>query len=119
MNKIFYKNAFFDEASKPDGAVEISQELWNDLLSGQSEDRIITPDENGYPVLAERVKDLDYYKRKASILIEEGRKEILDFYEEGVPIPENIKNFRRQLREIMEMTQLPEGFAFPEREKKV
>ncbi|MBJ8823618.1 tail fiber assembly protein [Citrobacter europaeus] len=35
----------------PDDVVEITDETWIELLNGQAEGKIITGDENGYPVL--------------------------------------------------------------------
>lgn len=55
---IFYAkstNGFYDSTifvgAVPADAVEITAELWSILTQGQSEDRAIVPDANGYPVL--------------------------------------------------------------------
>lgn len=37
----------------PDDAVEISEEKYQALLAGQTQGKIIVPDEKGYPVLAD------------------------------------------------------------------
>ncbi|MBK6259213.1 tail fiber assembly protein [Citrobacter youngae] len=37
----------------PQDAVEINDDTWMALLNGQAEGKIISPDENGYPVLTE------------------------------------------------------------------
>ena len=37
----------------PQDAVEITDETWMELLSGQEEGKIISADENGYPVLTD------------------------------------------------------------------
>lgn len=40
-------------ADIPLDAVEITDDTWVDLLNGQAEGKIISPDENGYPVLTD------------------------------------------------------------------
>lgn len=37
----------------PQDAVEITDDTWFDLLNGQAEGKIISPDENGYPILTD------------------------------------------------------------------
>lgn len=51
---IYYKDGFFDDADGgfvPDGAVEISQDKYIELLNGQSQGKQIIADKKGYPVL--------------------------------------------------------------------
>lgn len=53
---IFYKDGFYDDSlggSVPDGAVEISQEIYIELIESQSQGKKIIPDESGYPVLVD------------------------------------------------------------------
>ena len=48
----FYDAAFHGD-SIPDDAVEITAELHSELMEGQSQGQIITPDKNGFPVLTD------------------------------------------------------------------
>lgn len=53
---IFYKDGFYDDSlggSVPDGAVEISQEIYIELIESQSQGKKIIPNESGYPVLVD------------------------------------------------------------------
>ncbi|MDF7787844.1 tail fiber assembly protein [Pantoea stewartii] len=57
---IFYSkesNGFYNDAiitvPVPEGAIEISQDLYESLLSGQSQGKVIGPDKDGNPVLNE------------------------------------------------------------------
>lgn len=53
---IFYKDGFYDDSlggSVPDGAIEISQEIYIKLIESQSQGKQIIPDEGGYPVLVD------------------------------------------------------------------
>ncbi|HGY5137057.1 TPA: tail fiber assembly protein [Citrobacter braakii] len=51
-------NGFYDSEINgddiPQDAVEITDETWMELLSGQEEGKIISADENGYPVLTDQ-----------------------------------------------------------------
>jgi hypothetical protein len=57
MTKFFSRstNGFYSEdingSNMPDDVVEISDELWQSLLDGQSCSKFITSDENGMPIL--------------------------------------------------------------------
>ncbi|THA20837.1 DUF4376 domain-containing protein [Histophilus somni] len=54
--KIYFKDGFYMShihKNIPQGAVEISEDLYRSLLMGQSEGKQIITDENGYPQLAE------------------------------------------------------------------
>lgn len=51
---IYYKDGFFDDAFGgfvPEGAVEISQDKYIELLNGQSQGKQIIANKTGYPVL--------------------------------------------------------------------
>lgn len=51
---IYYKNGFFDDTEGgfvPEGAVEISQDKYIELLNGQSQGKQIIADKSGNPVL--------------------------------------------------------------------
>lgn len=50
---MYYKNGFYDSTDGyvPEGAVEISQDKYIELLNGQSQGKQITADKTGYPVL--------------------------------------------------------------------
>lgn len=51
---IYYKDGFFDDTDGgfvPEGAVEISQAQYIELLNGQSQGKQIIADKTGYPVL--------------------------------------------------------------------
>ncbi|MGV3346432.1 tail fiber assembly protein [Enterobacteriaceae bacterium LUAb1] len=54
-NKGFYddeiKSTYCDVGAWPDDAVEISNDVYNKMMNGQGDGKIIEPDENGYPVL--------------------------------------------------------------------
>lgn len=52
---MFYLNGFYNQeinGSIPEGAVEITEEYYNELLNGQAAGLAIEPDEAGYPVLS-------------------------------------------------------------------
>ena len=51
---MYFKDGFFDDAEGgfvPEGAVEISQDKYIELLNGQSQGKQILADKTGYPVL--------------------------------------------------------------------
>lgn len=51
---MYFKDGFFDDSYGgfvPEGAVEISQDKYIELLNGQSQDKQIIADKTGYPVL--------------------------------------------------------------------
>ena len=50
---MYYKNGFYDSTDGyvPEGAVEISQDKYIELLNGQSQGKQIITDKTGYPVL--------------------------------------------------------------------
>ena len=50
---MYYKNGFYDSTDGyvPEGAVEISQDKYIELLNGQSQGKQIIADKTGYPVL--------------------------------------------------------------------
>ncbi len=53
---MYYKNGFFDDSYGgfvPEGAVEISQETYLELLNGQAQGKQIIADNTGYPALIE------------------------------------------------------------------
>lgn len=52
---MYYKDGFFDADSGdvPQGAVQISQDLYRTLIEGQAQSKQITTNEQGYPVLIE------------------------------------------------------------------
>ena len=47
----YWKNGFYDELVE--GAVEITEEYYNQLLNGQSAGLLIVDNQNGYPILVE------------------------------------------------------------------
>ena len=49
--KMYWKNGFYDVPI--DGAVEITEKYWKELLDGQSAGLIIVENEKGYPILKE------------------------------------------------------------------
>lgn len=51
----YWKQGFYDVPI--DGAVEITEERWQELLDGQSAGMMITEDEQGVPALTECVND--------------------------------------------------------------
>nr|WP_243646020.1 tail fiber assembly protein [Volucribacter psittacicida] len=55
MMKVFYKNGFYLQGihSIPESAVEISKEIYDELMKGQSQGKTIIADENGSPILIE------------------------------------------------------------------
>lgn len=51
---IYYKNGFYDDTDGgfvPEGAVEITENLYRQLLEGQNNGKQIYPDKNGKPIL--------------------------------------------------------------------
>lgn len=47
----YWKQGFYDEATE--GAVELTDERWQELLDGQAAGQVILEDEQGCPVLTE------------------------------------------------------------------
>ena len=47
----YWKNGFYDELVE--GAVEITEEYYNQLLNGQSAGLLIVDNQNGHPILVE------------------------------------------------------------------
>ncbi len=52
---MYYKKGFYDPkiGTVPDGALEITDARYRELLAGQAAGQIITQDANGYPILAD------------------------------------------------------------------
>jgi len=72
---LFYSkttNGFYDNRinkSMPDGVVEISKEKHNDLMFAQSNGKMISSDENGYPISIDYPEPSKEDVIKAEILI--------------------------------------------------
>lgn len=49
--KMYWNNGFYD--TQVNGAIKISEEYYNQLLSGQSAGKMIVEDEKGFPILVE------------------------------------------------------------------
>lgn len=60
--KMYWKNGFYD--IPVDGAVEIAEKYWKELLDGQSAGLIIVENEKGYPVLNEYEPTLSELKTR-------------------------------------------------------
>ena len=99
-------NAFYDDALHrvlPDDAVEITVEERDTVLSGQSNSKQITGDENGKPVLVDVVESPEQIQ---SIVNKRARNYLAstDWYvirklETGVEIPQDILDARQAARE--------------------
>lgn len=65
----YWKQGFYDEPI--DGAVEITDERWQELLDGQSAGQMITEDAQGVPVLTECVDNapMPTYEKRVQALI--------------------------------------------------
>lgn len=62
---MYWNNGFYD--TKVNGAVEISEEYYQELLSGQSAGKLIVENDEGYPKLVEYEYDIeDIRKMKVS-----------------------------------------------------
>lgn len=55
--KMYWKQGFYD--TQVNGSVEISEEYYNQLLSGQSAGKRIIEDEKGFPILVEYEYDIE------------------------------------------------------------
>ncbi len=67
----YWKQGFYD--APIDGAVEISEERWRELLDGQAAGRMITEDEQGFPILTEYVESIPapiYHERVQALISE-------------------------------------------------
>lgn len=60
-NKIYWKQGFYCEPV--DGAVEITEEYWQELLFAQSQGKLISEDESGYPIAIDYVATIDEVKK--------------------------------------------------------
>lgn len=67
----YWKQGFYDEPI--DGAVELTEERWQELLDGQSAGQVITEDAQGVPVLMEYVDNTPppAYEQRVQTLIRE------------------------------------------------
>ncbi len=65
----YWKQGFYD--APIDGAVEITDERWQELLNGQSAGMMITEDEQGRPILTEYVDSapMPTYEERVQALI--------------------------------------------------
>lgn len=124
MGKIFYSsitNSFYDDAiheTMPEDAVEITQERHQELLAGQDQWTCIGADENGFPVLQDRVFTAD------DLCINERRwrnRELaradIELYKAqdgmGVGTPAAWQEYRCALRALPEHPQFPSAEARP------
>lgn len=59
--KMYWKDGFYDEPIN--GAVEISEEYYQELLSGQSAGKLIVENDEGYPILVEYEYDIEELRK--------------------------------------------------------
>ena len=59
--KMYWNNGFYD--TKINGAVEISEEYYQELLSGQSAGKLIVENDEGYPILVEYEYDIEEVRK--------------------------------------------------------
>lgn len=59
----YYKNGFYEDCI--DGAIEISDAYWQELLNGQKKGQIIVSDDNGYPILKTPTDTRNYKEKRA------------------------------------------------------
>ena len=48
----------------PSDAVEISREIYNDLMENQAYGKVISSDLDGYPILIDSIDDSTYYEKR-------------------------------------------------------
>ena len=110
---MYYKNGFYDSTDGyvPDGAVEISQDKYIELLNGQSQGKQIIADKTGYPVLidpqpsAAHVLNLDTLKweissqKQTALLAETQSRLIANIDEHAAKIYSTWTRFESEYRE--------------------
>jgi hypothetical protein len=116
---IFYcseSNGFYHpkiHSTIPDGAVEITEEYHASLLEGQSLGKIITPDADGYPRLADAPEEeISEIKSRLFKLNNENYEAAIAFHTS--PYPQSEKNtWPTQDREIKAWVADPENASTP------
>lgn len=101
-------NGFYDSVIhkvRPQDAVEISQALYEYLLNQQSEGKLITSDDNGYPIAVDRVTTPEYDHQvliaEAKRLLEKSDIVLLRQEEKVIENFSEWREYRQHLRDIV------------------
>ena len=113
----FYDRAIHGDAI-PSDAVEITAEQYLTLLEGQSAGKIITADENGYPVLSDRaapsVDELAAASRtQRDALLTACDWVVVKAYEAGAAVPDDWAAYRQALRDVPDQSGFPAAINWP------
>lgn len=86
MTIYYHNNGFYDErfSEVPEGAVEISEEVYLKLLEGQAVGKLISTDKNGHPILIEPQVSLSEQRAQIRTKINAKRDECVNG---GVYVP--------------------------------
>jgi hypothetical protein len=112
--KGFYHAQVHGSAMPPD-AVEISDELHQQILHKQGNGKVIQADAKGMPVAVPFVPSPEQVKRElprqASAALTASDSIVLEHYEEGSPVPAEWVAYRKQLRAVVagELAEMPEA----------
>ena len=96
----YWKQGFYD--APIDGAVEITEERWHELLDGQAAGMMITENEQGVPILTECVDDTPAptYEQQVQSLIWE-RYSIADKPDEFAAYFEYAEQCKLQVKKLI------------------
>jgi hypothetical protein len=102
----------------PEDCLEITEERYHDLLEQQSLGKQITPDENGLPMLVDRLQWPD--EMMASIVRNERDNYLRESdWSQGNDIPDALKTiwavYRQQLRDVPQQPGFPQNVVWPEK----
>lgn len=116
----FYDSEIHMQSQIPEDAQAITQEEYEFIMSAQSEGKIIVSNVGGKPIIGDYVPDeeeqLKFLKKAAQILLNKSDVTIARCYENNIPVPEDWKQFRADLRTILnsdEIVALPNRPNYP------
>lgn len=120
--KGFYPEDIFADNERPSDCVEITLEYQQELLRGETEDKIIIADENGYPILADKPKPTP---EQLAVIVRNKRDSELSwfdsvcyrnqFYWAGLSADTQAVRlqFRTKLLNVPEQSGFPESIEWP------
>lgn len=111
----FYDDEIFEKTNMPSDVVQITTEVHNQMLNGQSNGKLISGDENGNPCLIDKVLS----NEQLALNIRTSRDFLLQQsdWTQAFDIPQTIKDkwaiYRQQLRDIPQQSGFPSIVIFP------
>jgi Caudovirales tail fibre assembly protein, lambda gpK len=105
-------NGFYNSelayVSLPADVVEISDEVYQQMMAGQAAGQVITSDLEGHPKLIDYVPTAEQLQQQraaqAQALLDQTQAQVLEYYEQGEPVPPALATYRAQLRQVVKGT---------------